>query len=298
MNCNESSRKPARLPSWLKKRFSCAGEYNKVTGLLDDLHLCTVCSAAHCPNRSECYGKGTATFMIMGEICTRGCRFCAVPKGIPAPLREDEPQAIAQASERMGLKYVVITSVTRDDLPDGGAEHFARTITALREKTTGVRVEVLTPDFLGSRSAIDAVLAANPDVFDHNLETVERLYEPIRPAGVKGHRPSYSRSLDVLSYVAGKQSRPRVKSGLMLGAGETDDETNQALRDLRKAGVEILTLGQYLAPSANHWRVDRYVEPARFEQWRELALKMGFSTVFAGPFVRSSYRAQEVFEQK
>ncbi|NLW85845.1 MAG: lipoyl synthase [Planctomycetes bacterium] len=288
---------PRRLPPWLKKRLPCGGEFGKVAGVLKDFGLNTVCSAAHCPNRAECHSQGTATFMIMGDICTRGCAFCAVTKGRPAALRDDEPEALAQAAQAMGLRYVVITSVTRDDLADGGARHFVRTISAVKQQIPGVLVEVLTSDFGGDTVAIDTVLAAEPDVFDHNIETVPRLYDAIRKPGVTGARARYDRSLAVLEHAARQSPRNhRVKSGLMLGAGETDDEISAVLGELRQVGVEILTLGQYLAPSSDHWPVERYVTPERFEEWKMAALAMGFGAVLAGPFVRSSYKAHEAYD--
>ena len=271
--------------------------------LLADLKLETVCSGANCPNMSECFGRGTATFMILGNTCTRSCRFCAVPTGKPAMPRDDEPAAVAEASERLGLKHVVITSVTRDDLPDGGAGHFAETIRAVQARLRQTTIEVLTPDFQGDESAIDTVLAARPDVFNHNIETVPRLYSHVRP------QARYKRSLDVLAYAKRvERGRPQgagkhrdhgaglTKSGLMVGLGETNDEIREVMRDLRKAGCNILTIGQYLAPSSDHAPIARFVEPSEFDAMRTDALAMGFTAVAAGPFVRSSYRAEEIFE--
>ena len=289
-----------RLPPWLRKRIPAGGASRQVLQLLGDLGLATVCTAAHCPNQSECHALGTATFLIMGQQCTRQCRFCAVTKGAPAPLRDDEPQAVAEACVRMGLKYVVVTSVTRDDLSDGGAGHFARTIAAIRERLPQGYIEVLTPDFLGSHAALDTVLSAGPDVFDHNVETVPRLYAAVRPAA-GGNAPDYRRSLDVLTYAKSRAEQSErkllIKSGLMLGVGESDDEIRTVLADLRHTGVDILTLGQYLAPSADHWPVARYVEPAEFASWESQARQMGFPAVLAGPFVRSSYHAETVFKE-
>ena len=290
------------LPPWLRKRLPSGGASREVLRLLNELGLATVCAAARCPNQPECHARGTATFLIMGERCTRRCRFCAIGEGPPPPLRAEEPQAVAEACAKMGLKYVVVTSVTRDDLADGGAEHFARTIQAIRRRLPAAIIEVLTPDFQGSRPALDTVLRAGPDVFDHNVETAPRLYAAVRPPGAaRGIAPDYARSLDLLAYVksraAGQPRKLLVKSGLMLGIGETDDEIRQALGDLRKAGVDILTLGQYLAPSAAHWPVARFVEPAEFARWEALARQMGFPGVLAGPFVRSSYHAETVFEE-
>ena len=315
---------PRRLPPWLRKRLSAGPEARQVARLLKDLGLSTVCTAAKCPNQSECHGRGTATFLILGERCTRRCRFCAIEAGEPLPPREDEPQAVAEACARMGLKYVVVTSVTRDDLSDGGAAHFARTILAVRQRLPGAIVEVLTPDFRGETSAIDVVLEARPDVFGHNVETVPRLYPSVRPPGGRqGVAPDYRRSLEVLAYLRrwsakiggnvvaansaanhgtktnhGTARRPLVKSGLMLGVGETDEEVRQVLADLRGVGLDMLTLGQYLAPSADHWPVARFVEPAEFERWQREARGMGFPSVVAGPFVRSSYHAETAFEER
>ncbi|MFA6134035.1 MAG: lipoyl synthase [Phycisphaerae bacterium] len=295
----ETSRPPGKLPPWLRKRLPAAGASRQVARVLKDLGLSTVCTAAACPNLGECHARGTATFLIMGDRCTRDCRFCAIDGGRPLPLREDEPAAVAQACERMGLAYVVLTSVTRDDLADGGAEHFARTIHAIRERLPAAKIEVLTPDFQGRQADIDTVLAAGPDVFDHNVETVPRLYASVRPARTApGPAPDYPRSLNVLSYVKSRSPhlghRLLVKSGLMLGLGESDEEIRAVLGDLRTAGVDILTLGQYLAPSSRHCPVGRFVEPAEFARWEAEARQMGFPAVLAGPFVRSSYHAEEL----
>lgn len=293
----DETQKPARrLPPWLKRRLpagAAAGRVNGVRALLDDLDLATVCDGAHCPNRGECYACGTATFLVLGSTCTRDCRFCAIPAEAPGPPRADEPGAVAEAAARMDLAYVVITSVTRDDLPDGGAGHFARTIAAVRRRLPDAKVEVLTPDFRGDRGAIDTVLDAAPDVFNHNVETVPRLYPAIRPAA------DYARSLDVLRHAGrrgdGEGKRLYTKSGLMVGLGETRDEVASVMRDLREAGCAILTIGQYLAPSAGHYPVARYVEPAVFDEMKAAAEALGFLSVASGPFVRSSYRAREVF---
>lgn len=289
---DQSSNKAARrLPPWLKRRLPAGAD--KVQALLEELSLATVCTGAHCPNRGECYARGTATFMILGETCTRNCRFCAIDQRTPPAPRDDEPAAVAEASQRMGLKYVVVTSVTRDDLPGGGAEHFARTIRAIRDKLPSARVEVLTPDFQGDEAALRTVLAARPDVFNHNVETVPRLYETVRP------QADYRRSLDVLAAakrIAGELgSETLTKSGLMVGLGECDGEVPDVFGDLREAGVDILTVGQYLAPSDAHLPVERFVEPSQFEAWQAQALAMGFRAAACGPFVRSSYNAETVF---
>ena len=285
-----------RFPAWLKRRLPAAGEGREVQRLLDELHLATVCDGAHCPNRGECYASGTATFMILGETCTRACRFCAIPQAAPAPLRDDEPEAVAEAAERMGLKYVVITSVTRDDLPDGGAGHFARTIRAVRARCPGVRIEVLVPDFKGDPPAIETVLAARPDVFNHNVETVPRLYPKVRPEA------DYRQSTEVLGYAKRGVERGGLdmftKSGLMVGLGETDEEVQRVMRDLRDVGCDILTIGQYLAPSDAHVPVARFVTPEQFATWEAEAKAMGFVAAACGPFVRSSYKAESLFQDR
>jgi lipoic acid synthetase len=276
-----------RLPDWLKRDLP-RGNGNFFTHeLLRELRLETVCDNARCPNRPECYARRTATFMILGNVCTRPCGFCSVPRGQPEQLEDDEPERVAEAAQRLGLRHVVITSVTRDDLPDGGADHFYRCILAVRART-GAAVEVLTPDFLGDMTAVDRVLEARPEVYNHNLETVPRLYKKVRG------RADYRRSLDLLAHV--KQQAPPVvtKSGLMLGLGETTDELLEALADLRGAGCDVLTLGQYLAPTLKHIPVARYVPPAEFDRLAVLARSLGFTQVASGPFVRSSYHADEM----
>jgi len=279
--------KPRRLPAWLKRTLPIGNENFFTQHLLDGLKLETVCENARCPNRPECYSRRTATFMILGNVCTRPCGFCSVPRGEPLELESDEPQRVAEASERLGLKHVVITSVTRDDLPDGGAEHFYRCILAVRERT-GAAVEVLTPDFLGDIAAIDRVLEASPEVFNHNLETVPRLYRRVRG------RADYRRSLDLLERV--KRRRPEIitKSGLMLGIGETIEELFDVLADLRAIQCDILTLGQYLAPTLKHIPISRFVSPEEFNELAARARLLGFKQVVAGPFVRSSYHADEM----
>ena len=282
-----------RLPTWLKRRLPAGGRSGEVRDLLKELELATVCDGAQCPNRCECFSRGTATFMILGSTCTRDCRFCAVPSEPPGPPRDDEPDAVAEAARRMGLRYVVLTSVTRDDLPDGGAGHFARTVRGVRREVPAARVEVLTPDFRGDRDAMATVLEARPDVFNHNVETVPRLYPAVRP------QADYRQSLDVLRAVRELADRTgldvRTKSGLMVGLGETDEEVEAVFADLRGAGCDILTVGQYLAPSDAHLPVGRFVEPAVFERWQERVRAMGFLAGACGPFVRSSFRADEVF---
>ena len=277
-----------KKPPWIRvKAGSPTTRFYEIKDILRKNQLVTVCEEASCPNIGECFGKGTATFMIMGDTCTRPCGFCSVHKGEPEALELDEPARVAEAAARLGLKHVVITSVTRDDLPDGGAEHFRRCILAVRERT-GAAVEVLTPDFLGDLAAVDVVLSASPEVFNHNTETVPRLYRKVRG------RAEYQRTLDVLGHV--KKSRPEIvtKSGLMLGIGETVDELFDVLADLRVVGCDTLTMGQYLAPTLKHVPVARFVPPAEFDDIAAKARLLGFKKVVAGPFVRSSYHADEM----
>jgi lipoic acid synthetase len=275
------------LPSWLKRRLPRSNENFFTDSLLRDLGLETVCENARCPNRPECYSRRTATFMILGNVCTRPCGFCSVPRGETLELEDDEPARVAEAAERLGLKHVVITSVTRDDLPDGGADHFYRCVLAVRERT-GAAVEVLTPDFLGDRAAIDVVIDAWPDVYNHNLETVPRLYKKVRG------KADYRRSLDLLRRVKERAPDIVTKSGLMLGIGETIGELFDVLADLRDIGCDVLTLGQYLAPTLKHIPVARFLPPAEFDAIAEKARAFGFRQVVAGPFVRSSYHADEM----
>lgn len=275
-----------RLPKWLKRRIPLGGELTYTDHLIEELGLETVCVEARCPNRTECWSRKTATFMILGRICTRPCGFCSVERGKPGPLAADEPQRLAEACARLGLKHVVITSVTRDDLADGGADHFRRCILAVREKT-GATIEVLTPDFNADFAALDVVLQATPEVFNHNIETVARLQPKVR------RKAAYETSLTVLRYV--KQARPETvtKSGIMLGLGETRGELMQTLADLRDVGCDLLTMGQYLQPTPSHLPVERFVTPEEFDELGELARMMGFRHVASAPFVRSSYHADE-----
>ena len=276
-----------RLPPWLKRRLPRGNGNFYTQELLRELRLETVCENARCPNRPECYSRRTATFMILGNVCTRPCGFCSVHKGTPEHLEYDEPARVAEAAARLGLKHVVITSVTRDDLVDGGADHFRRCVEAVRERT-GAAVEVLTPDFLGDLGAVDTVLEAAPEVYNHNMETVPRLYRKARG------RACYQRSLDLLAHVKRRSPGTVTKSGLMLGLGETVEEWFDVLADLRAAGCDTLTLGQYLAPTLKHIPVARYVPPAEFDSLAVLARSLGFANVVAGPFVRSSYHADEM----
>ena len=256
--------------------------------MLEELDLNTVCQSAKCPNRGECFASGTATLLIMGDVCTRGCRFCAVETRTPAPLDPDEPRRVAEAARRLGLQHVVVTTVTRDDLPDGGAQHFVAVIEALRAEMPKTAVEVLTSDFAGRLESVDLVAAARPDVFNHNLETVPRLYESVRPGA------DYARSLSVLRRVRETQADLPTKSGIMLGLGETPDEARAVMADLLGNGVTILTLGQYLRPSKAHLPIAEYVDPSVFVQLARDAYKLGFSAVASAPYVRSSYHAGEL----
>jgi lipoic acid synthetase len=271
-------------PPWLKIRLRTNENYQSVRRTMGSLSLHTVCEEAHCPNIYECWGEKTATFMILGDVCTRRCGFCAVMTGTPGRVDPFEPAHLAEAVEKMGLRHAVITSVDRDDLPDGGAAHFAAVIRALRGRVPGCAVEVLTPDFRGAPAALDIVLAAAPEVFAHNIETVPRLYRTVRPGSV------YAHSLDLLRRAKDAGAR-LTKSGFMLGLGETRQEIGEVLADLRAARVDIVTIGQYLQPTTGHLPVARYVPPAEFEEIREAAAPLGFRHVEAGPLVRSSYHA-------
>lgn len=279
-----------RLPEWLRRDLP-RGNFNHFTaGLLEELRLETVCDNAKCPNRMECYSQKTATFMILGNVCTRPCGFCAVSRGKPEDLEADEPERVAEAAWRLGLKHVVITSVTRDDLPDGGGEHFYRCVLAVRNRTQAA-VEVLTPDFVRHRHGLDRVIDAAPEVFNHNMETVPRLYRKVR-----GPKSDYNWTLELLAHVKRRNPSIRTKSGLMLGLGETRDELLQCLADLREHACDFLTLGQYLQPGPKYLPVQRYVPPTEFNELRDIAKSMGFEKVASGPFVRSSYHAREMTE--
>ncbi|MGM0380414.1 MAG: lipoyl synthase [bacterium] len=283
-NCRHDNYPPPRdKPEWLKISISGSGESARVRETLDEERLATVCEEAGCPNRSECWNEGTATFMILGKTCTRGCAFCDVNAGPEGTHRPDEPLGVARSVDRMELDYVVITSVTRDDLDDGGARQWQKTINAVREHNPQVKVEVLVPDFGGVISALEKVFKASPEVFGHNIETVPRLYSRVRPGAL------YERSRRVLE-LAG-QAGLVTKSGMMLGMGETPQEVKEVLRDLYDTGVKYLTLGQYLRPSRRHWPVDRWVSPAEFSKLADFARELGYKHVEAGPFVRSSYHA-------
>ncbi len=272
-------------PAWMRAKAVSFDVFDQMKATLGSLH--TVCESAHCPNLGECWKRGTATFMIMGDICTRNCHFCATQTGRPLPLDPDEPRNVAEAARHMKLKHAVITSVTRDDLPDGGAEHFAACIRQVKQAVPGISVEVLTSDFMGRRESVEAVLAAGPDVFNHNVETVERLSRQVRP------QARYQRSLEVLRMAAEINPDIPTKSGIMLGLGEETSEALQTFRDMRAVGVSILTIGQYLRPSKQHLPIVRWVTPEEFQSLKEQAYQMGFRYVASGPLVRSSYHAEE-----
>ncbi|RMG32736.1 MAG: lipoyl synthase [Planctomycetota bacterium] len=283
---NTPPRPARRLPRWLKRPLPQPGMYY-TSQVIEDLRLETVCESAKCPNRTECWSRQTATFMILGNVCTRPCGFCSVPKGKTEAVEPDEPERLAEATRRLGLKYVVITSVTRDDLPDGGAEHFYRCVVTVRERT-GAKVEVLTPDFLGNRAAIRRVIEARPDVFNHNIETVPRLYHRVR------RNAEYRRTLDLLKQVKDEAPDMPTKSGLMLGLGETTEEVLDVCADLRAVGCDMITIGQYLQPTPAHLPVERFVPPEEFEELGRTLRGLGFAMVASGPFVRSSYNADEM----
>ncbi len=277
-----------RLPLWLKRNVPLSNGNHATARLVEELGLNTVCESAKCPNRMECWSQQTATFMILGNVCTRPCGFCSVPKGKTEELEADEPDRVAEAAVRLGLAHVVITSVTRDDLPDGGAEHFYRSVLAVRRRS-GAAVEVLTPDFLGKPGAIERVVAARPEVFNHNTETVPRLYRQVR-----GRKSDYRWTLELLRRVKSLDPNIQTKSGLMLGLGETREELMDVLCDLRDVGCDLLTLGQYLQPTREHLPVVRYVPPDEFDELGAAARQLGFRHVASGPFVRSSYHAREM----
>ena len=278
-----------RKPRWLKRRLPSGPVYGTVCQGLEAQGLHTVCQEAKCPNQWECFSSRTATFLILGARCTRNCGFCAVEHGPLGPPDREEPQRVARMAHEMGLSYVVVTSVTRDDLPDGGSGLFAATIQALRETIPGVGVEVLIPDFQGQAAALATVVAAGPDVLNHNLETIPELYSTVRPEA------DYQRSLALLQHTRDLAPHMMTKSGLMLGLGETRDQVRRTLQDLRRVDCCMVTLGQYLQPSPDHLPVRRYVPPEEFDRWRAEALQLGFQEAASGPLVRSSYQARELF---
>jgi lipoic acid synthetase len=279
-----------RLPPWLRQNLAPGGGHAETAHLIAELNLETVCSSAKCPNRLECWSSRTATFMILGNVCTRPCGFCSVPKGKTEALEQDEPERVAEAALRLGLRHVVITSVTRDDLPDGGADHFRRTVAAVRA-ATGAAIEVLVPDFLGKDGALERLMESKPDVFNHNTETVPRLYGTVR-----GRKSHYPWTLQLLTDAKRIMPTVKTKSGLMLGLGETRDELLDVFADLIARGVDFLTLGQYLQPTLDSLPVERYLPPEEFDELGRLARSMGFAKVASGPLVRSSYHAREMTE--
>jgi lipoic acid synthetase len=279
----------ARLPSWFKQKSADPGTMGQVEGLLEKLSLHTICESAQCPNVGDCFSRRTATFLILGDVCTRNCRFCAVAKGKPLAVDDEEPEHLLAAVAELGLRYVVITSVTRDDLSDGGAAHFAGTIRLLREKRPGTLVEVLIPDFQGSLEALRVVVEAGPQVLNHNVETVPRFYPEVRALA------DYRRSVELLSRVKDLDSGMVTKSGLMLGLGETREEVVEVMRELREARCDLLTLGQYLPPSEQHYPLARFVTPEEFSELAALGRELGFAEVASAPLVRSSFRAAELY---
>ena len=282
----DSKRKPLKKPEWIRIRHTNSIKVNELKKTLRSQNLFTVCEEAQCPNLSECFNHGTATFMIMGQICTRRCPFCDVAHGRPNPLDINEPQHLAKTISKMSLRYVVITSVDRDDLRDGGASHFKACIDEIRQKTPSVKIEILTPDFRGRvKKALDIFHDCPPDVFNHNLETVPSLYPKVRPGS------DYQQSLELLNNFKEKHPHVKTKSGLMLGVGETQKQVINVLKDLRSHKVDMLTLGQYLQPSRHHLAVEEYITPNQFEEYKTIAIKLGFSQVASGPMVRSSYHA-------
>ena len=278
-----------RRPQWLKLGTLEPMVLNKTTKLTRDLKLHTICESARCPNRTECFAQGTATFLILGNVCTRDCTFCAVKHGNPEAPNLEEADHVVQAVNRLGLRYVVVTSVTRDDLPDGGSSQFAQTIRAIRKHDSRIAVEVLIPDFQGSASALKTVVNASPAVLNHNVETVPRLYPEVRP------QAKYQRSLELLKQARLLDNSLLTKSGLMLGLGESREEIIQAMTDIRQTGCDLLTIGQYLRPSLQHHELVRYVRPEEFEEYRFVGEKLGFASVVSGPMVRSSYHAAKMY---
>jgi lipoic acid synthetase len=277
-----------RLPEWLREGRTDYRALHELKVELRSRHLHTVCESARCPNIHDCFGRGAATFMILGNVCTRRCGFCAVPQGEPEYLDSAEPAQVADMAARMGLKYVVITSVNRDDLDDGGSRHFAETVREVRRRLSTAKIEVLTPDFCGDLDAVARVLDAGPDVFNHNMETVERLYRRVRP------QARYGQSLEVLAFARRHSPDVLTKSGLMVGLGETSTEVERLLRDLRGSDTQVATIGQYLQPTRRRLPVEEFVTPAMFDQYREYGESIGFNAVFSGPLVRSSYMAENV----
>jgi len=279
------------IPEWIVSGLKDREKSKELLHTLKVKSIFTVCEEAQCPNIGTCFNGKTATFLLMGAICTRNCSFCAVDNGIPEPLDSDEPQRVAEMVRDLGLQHTVITSVTRDDIADGGAEHYVRTIDAVRKINERVTIEVLIPDFNGNTDFIDRVIEEKPEVINHNIETIERLYKEVRP------QANYERSLNLLSRVKEKNDEILTKSGMMVGLGEREEEVYKAIDDLLNAGVQVLTIGQYLRPTRLHHNVDRYVTPEEFDRYKEVGLEKGFAAVASGPFVRSSYRARELYQE-
>lgn len=275
---------------WLRRKLPDQKVLDQMNSLLKDLNLYTVCDSALCPNRGECYKSGTATFMILGNICTRDCRFCAVKKGKPLSLDSEESSHIAQAAKRLNLKHIVVTSVTRDDLPDGGAEHFTQTIIEIKRLLPKSTVEVLVPDFKGSGDALQKIINVQPEVINHNIETVSRLYRLVRPRAV------YERSLELLRQIKIRDKNIVSKSGIMIGLGEEEKEVIEAMKDLQEVECDILTIGQYLKPSPHHLEVQDYIHPDKFEEYQKIGISLGFKYVASAPLVRSSYHAGEILK--
>ena len=275
---------------WLRRKLPDQKVLERMDLLLKELNLHTVCDSAFCPNRGECFKQGTATFMILGDVCTRNCRFCAVEKGEPLPVDPDEPHHIAQAAKHLNLKHVVVTSVTRDDLPDGGAEYFAQTIIEIKKLLPESTIEVLVPDFEGFWEALQIVIDAQPEVINHNIETIARLYNLVRPKAV------YKRSLELLRQVKIRDKNIISKSGIMVGLGEEKEEVIKAMKDLREVDCDILTIGQYLKPSPHHLKVSEYIHPDKFEEYQKIGISLGFKYVASAPLVRSSYHAGEILK--
>jgi lipoyl synthase len=278
-------------PPWLRKRLPLDGSFRTMEHDLRTNRLHTVCQEALCPNRGECFTRGVATFLIMGNVCTRDCRFCAVRSGQPLPLDPDEPARVAREVRILGLRFAVITSVTRDDLPDGGAMHFVRVIQAIRRECKGVGIEILVPDFMGAKEALDLIASETPEVINHNIETVPRLYSAVRP------QADYDRSLGLLERVKERSPSVVTKSGIMVGLGEGKEEVIQVMDDLRHHHCDLLTIGQYLSPSKSHFPVKEFIHPETFDTYAGIAIAMGFKAVASGPFVRSSYKAEALYQK-
>lgn len=281
-----------RKPEWLRRKIQGSHVSSEVYNVIDELSLNTVCKEANCPNKMECFNRSTATFMILGKVCTRNCTFCNVTKGEPETVDHEEPRKVAAAVSKLKLKHAVITSVTRDDLPDGGAGHFAEVVNEIRKLNQRISVEVLIPDFDGDEAALEKVISSKPDIINHNIETVPELYSRVRPMA------NYSRSLALLKTVKEKDDTILTKSGIMLGLGETEEAVVNVMKDLRNVGCDIITIGQYLAPSSKHHPVIEYIHPDIFEKYKSIGVELGFKNVVSAPLVRSSYHADEVLADR